>query len=90
MVHPFRSALLVIFALSASTVAPAQVAPVVITQASVISPSQVYQALGVAPFVQNAPTLRTIPAAATAAAASHDGADGSPRAPSAATAQHAH
>ena len=62
----------------------------VITQASVISPSQVYQALGVAPFVQNAPTLRTIPAAATAAAASHDGADGSPRAPSAATAQHAH
>ena len=34
MVHPFRSALLVIFALSASTVAPAQVAPLAITQAS--------------------------------------------------------
>lgn len=61
----------------------------VITQASVISPSQVYEALGVAPFVQSAPTLRTNPAAATAAA-SHDGADGLPRAPSAAKAQHAH
>ena len=34
MVHPFRSALLVIFALSASTVAPAQVAPGAIAQAS--------------------------------------------------------
>ena len=34
MVHPFRSALLVIFALSASTVAPAQVAPVAINPAS--------------------------------------------------------
>ena len=61
----------------------------VITQASVISPSQVYQALGVAPFVQNAPTLRTNPAAATAAA-SHDGAQGLHRASSAAKAQHAH
>ena len=34
MVHPFRSALLVIFALSASAVAPAQVAPVAINPAS--------------------------------------------------------
>ena len=61
----------------------------VITQGSVISPTQVYQSLGVSPFVQDAPGVRTKPVAA-AAASPHDGGDGLHRASFRGTSLHAH
>ena len=61
----------------------------VITQGSVISPTQVYQSLGISPFVQDVPGVRKKPVAATAASLA-DGADGSHRGPFRGTSLHAH
>ena len=61
----------------------------VITQGSLISPTQVYLSLGISPFVQDVPGVRTKPVAATAASA-HDGVDKSNPASSRGRLQHAH
>ena len=70
----------------------------VITQGSVISPTQVYEALGVAPFVQSVPTLRmsvmpaipVTPAAPATAASSPAGTDGPNRSPNPVPSRHFH
>lgn len=61
----------------------------VMTQGSVISPSQVYQALGVSPFVSNPPVVQVNPAN-QGTPSSHSGSAGLPRSPISTSAGHHH